>query len=347
MIKVLIVDDSPSIAEFLSALFTADPEFVVLGIARNGTDAIRLTENLRPDIISMDITMPGIDGFDTTRQIMSRCPTPIVIVSSLYNPALVGLSFKALQAGALAITALPGPITSPDFHAIRDDMLRTFKAMAGVRVVRRTFTLPVTASAYSVAPLRTHGEVEIIALGASTGGPPVLQTILSALPKSITAPIVIVQHITQGFAAGLAAWLGQTTGFPVRLAEPHELPLPGHVYIAPEGAHLEVTSGGRLVQTSGLPEHGVCPSVSRFFRSVAKVHGRNAIGVLLTGMGRDGAAELRLMRDAGAATIAQDQESSVVHGMPGEAIRLGGAGHVLPAESIAAMIATLTRRTGV
>ncbi len=350
MITVLIVDDSPTAAEYLAAIFAMDPEFRVVGKAGRAADGIRMAERLKPDIISMDFTMPDMDGFEATRQIMSTHPTPIVIVSALYDRHAVSLSFRALEAGALAILPKLPSMSSSEFPRRRREFLRTFKAMAGVKVIRRPTRKAVSRSGPSdpeqqpVRPSAAPRDIGLIAMGASTGGPQALHDILIQLPVSIPAPIVVVQHMTPGFTEGLAEWLGQGTGFPVSVAEHDERLQPGHVYLAPQGKHLEVSREGRILLVGGAPEHGVRPSVSRFFRSVAACYGGAAIGVILTGMGKDGAAELGLMRDAGAVTIAQDRESSIVHGMPGEAIRLGGASLILPAHAIAAMIQSITLR---
>jgi two-component system chemotaxis response regulator CheB len=185
----------------------------------------------------------------------------------------------------------------------------------------------------------------MVGVGASTGGPPVLQNILSGLSRDFPAPVLVVQHIARGFLPGMVEWLGQTTGLPVHIASHGTVPLPGHVYIAPDDFHLGITSAGRLLLSREPADHGLRPSVSFLFRSMAEHLGGNALGVLLTGMGRDGADELLRLRERGGFTIAQDRESSVVHGMPGAAIEIGAATQVLPADRIAAALLTeFTRR---
>jgi len=186
--------------------------------------------------------------------------------------------------------------------------------------------------------------VTLIGMGASTGGPLVLQTILSSLPKDFPGAILIVQHIARGFLSGLVEWLNQTTGLPVQAAAHGTCPLPGQAYLAPDDFHMGVGASGRILLTREEPENGLRPAVSHLFRSLAEVCGQNALGVLLSGMGKDGAMELKLMKDQGAVTIAQDRESSVVHGMPGEAIELGGATHVLAADNIARLLIMLVNR---
>ena len=347
MINVLIVDDSPSSVEYIASVFRSDPEFSVIGTAANGAAGLEKIKRLKPDIISMDINMPDMDGFEVTRRIMATVPTPIVIVSSLFDKYSVAMSFKSLEAGALSILPKLPSMTSQEFPLRKRELLLTFKAMAGVRVVRRTTFRPtaqpgpspvISSGTKRVSP--TH-RVSLVAIGASTGGPQALHDILSYLPAVFPVPVVIVQHITPGFEEGLAGWLEQTTSLPVGVAVNNELLKGGHVYIAPQGTHLEVSGEGRVLLTRGQAEHGVCPSISRFFRSVSTSYGAASIGVILTGMGSDGAAELKLLRDTGAITIAQDRESSIVHGMPGEAIKLGGAVMILPVHAIAAMLNSL------
>jgi two-component system chemotaxis response regulator CheB len=189
-----------------------------------------------------------------------------------------------------------------------------------------------------LAGFETGRQLKVVAIGASTGGPPVLQTIFSMLPPDFRVPIMVVQHIAAGFLQGMIDWLSQTSGRPIKTAGPGESLAPGYIYFPPEGFHMGLGRDGRITLGSEQPENGMRPSVSYLFRSVAGAMPRSAAGVLLTGMGKDGAMELKLIRDGGGITIAQDEESSVVHGMPGEAIKEGGAVYVLPPDRIAAML---------
>jgi two-component system chemotaxis response regulator CheB len=295
----------------------------------------------------MDINMPRMNGFEATRRIMETYPTPIIIVSGSWNPEEVATSFRAVEAGALAVMPRPAGIGHQDHEAMATNLVQTVKLMAEVKVVRRwgrTGREAGAPTALSVDPTRSpqiQAPVEAVAIGASTGGPLVLQTILSRLPEAFPAPIFIVQHMAAGFNQGFAEWLSQSSALGVSIAAHGEEARPGAVYVAPDGTHMRVQRGGRIALTHDPPEHGLRPSVSFLFRSVAKIYRANAVGVLLTGMGKDGAAELRLMKDAGAVTIAQDKESSVVHGMPGEALNLDAASYVLSPEQIAVALATL------
>lgn len=351
MIKVLVVDDSAVVREFITHVLSSDPTIKVVGAANNGEEALEAVRRLKPDVITMDISMPKMNGIEATRLIMERQPTPIVIVSGNLGGEDAA-SFRAFEAGALAVLARPAGIGHRDHAAAAKELIQTVKLMSEVRVVRRWSrsrqaeavkrnASQVIASKVETSHRRPATKIKLIALGASTGGPLVLQQILSGLPKNYPATILIVQHIAAGFVQGFAEWLAQTSGFPVQVAINGEPLLPGRVYVAPDGFHLEVQSGYRISLRDGEAENGLRPSVSALFRSVANVLGAEAVGVLLTGMGRDGAEELKLMRDRGAITIAQDEASSVIHGMPGEAIKLDAAMHILPPERITAMLNSL------
>jgi len=253
-----------------------------------------------------------------------------------------------MEAGAVACVEKPVAREHADFEQRVTNLLQTVKLMSEVKVVRRwprSRSTPLLAPAARPVELKpAPAGVTLVGIGASTGGPPILRTILSSLPKDFPAAILIVQHIAHGFLPGLVEWLNQTTGLQVHVASHGTCPLPGHAYLAPDDFHMGVSASGRMVLARGEPENGLRPSVSFFFRSMAEVFGQNALGVLLSGMGKDGAAELKLMKDSGAITIAQDRESSIVHGMPGEAIELGGATLVLAADSIADTLITLVNR---
>jgi two-component system chemotaxis response regulator CheB len=250
-----------------------------------------------------------------------------------------------MEAGAVACVEKPVGPPHHDFQAQALQLRQTIKLMSEVKVIRRWPRREATAPKTPPTPLR-KGAVrpEIIGMGASTGGPPVLQTILTALPKNFPLPILVVQHIAPGFLTGLAEWLNQTTGFKVHVAAYGTQAVAGHVYLAPDDFHLAVRPGGVLTLNKEMHENGLRPSVNQLFQSLAEVYGSRAVGILLTGMGKDGAAALKNMKDRGAITLVQDRESSVVHGMPGEAIALGAATYVLPADRIAPALATLVHQ---
>ncbi|MBI5589346.1 MAG: chemotaxis-specific protein-glutamate methyltransferase CheB [Deltaproteobacteria bacterium] len=344
-IRVLIVEDSAVVAELLNYILGSDPAIRVVGTARDGWQALQAVRDLKPDVITMDINMPGMGGYEATCRIMETHPAPIVIVSVSIDPREVATTFRALEAGALAAVQKPMGIGHPEHEEAVRTLIRTVKLMSEVKVVRRwpirhkQGHLPSPAPGYVFES--GMGDIDVIALGASTGGPSVLQLILSGLPKDMNAAVFIVQHISPGFVHGFAESLAPSCKLPVHVPEHGEPVLPGHVYLAPDGVHMGVGKGGRIGLVSAPPMDGMRPSISFLFRSVADVFGRKAIGVLLTGMGRDGADGLKAMKEKGAVTIAQDEESCVIFGMPAEAIRLGAATHVLSPEKITAALVKL------
>ena len=330
-IGVVVVDDSPTVREFLVLLLNSDPEIQVVGIAGNGKQALEIVNRTKPDIITMDANMPGMNGFETTREIMQTQPTPIIMVSGAHDGEEVGAVFKAREAGALILIARPGNSDRPEDRVDVENLIRIVKAFAEVKVVKRW---KPRVSARPAAELRTdqgrpREPIQVVAIGASTGGPLALRTLFSGLRKALPVPVIIVQHMADGFSEGFAKWLSRETSIPVHLACRGERIQPGQVYIAPDGFHMLVGPGGHIRLDGGGPVDGPRPSVARLFESVTEVYGNRTLGILLTGMGTDGAAELKRMNSQGAITIAQDAQSSIVHGMPGEAIRIGAASYVL------------------
>ena len=346
-IKVLIVEDSPVARQFLTYVLASDTAIQVVGTANNGVEALKSLEKNRPDDITMDIHMPMMDGFEATRRIMETVPTPIVIVSGSTGANEIASTFRAIEAGALAVVRRPPGINHKEFEAGSRELIQTVKLMSEVKVVKR-FTRPGkirVAGPVPIAPQVTGtGKIQAVAIGASTGGPPVLKNILSGLPRDFPVPVLIVQHIAQGFVKGFTEWLSDVSRFPVSVASQGERAAPGHGYVAPDDFHMGLEKGPNITLSDNAPENRLRPSVSYLFRSAAHVLGPAAVGVLLTGMGRDGAEELKAMKDQGAITIAQDEESSVVHGMPGEAIKLGAATYVLSPEGITALLAELVKK---
>lgn len=358
-IRVLVADDSATIRSYLAGLIAAAPGLTVVGEARDGEEAVRMVEALQPDVVSMDIRMPLLDGLEATRQIMARRPTPTVVVSALVE-ADVDLSFKAMEAGALAVVRKPPHQRDPNYSTLQREFITTLRAMAGVAVVRRwketpTGIKPVTAN---LSPKAENGskynspieaapasKPELIAIGASAGGPSALSVLLAGLPADFIPPVVIVQHMPDEFLPGLARWLGKHTPLQVCMAENGEALQPSTVYLAAGGAHLTIARRGRLLVANTLLDETAnlyCPSIDVFFTSVAEVCGTTGVGIILTGMGDDGAKGLLSIRQGGGRTLAQSETSCTVFGMPAVAIANGAVEHTLTPQQMAEALRRLT-----
>ncbi|RQP22853.1 chemotaxis-specific protein-glutamate methyltransferase CheB [Piscinibacter terrae] len=341
-VRVLLVEDSPTYRVLLSGLLGDDSRLEVIGVVGDGAQAVESAQRLSPDVIVMDIHLPAMGGFAATRLIMETAPTRIVMVTATSIPNEVAQSFEALESGALTVLAKPPGPGHPEFEAMRRELVNTVALMAEVPVVRRWPAQKTPAAA--PVPVALHvGRIDLIAVGASTGGPLALQALLTALPHKGMPPIVIVQHISHGFADGLVQWLSRVASYDIKVAAHDDCLHHGMACIAPDGAHLEVKADGHVVLHQGPPVNGFRPAVATLFASVAREYGPRAAGLLLTGMGRDGAQELLAMRQAGALTMAQDKGSAVINGMPGEAVRIGAAMHVLTPQDMAATLSRLAR----
>ncbi|MDM8535389.1 chemotaxis-specific protein-glutamate methyltransferase CheB [Desulfobacterales bacterium HSG17] len=340
LINILIVEDSPVVRELLIYILNSSPGINVMGTVDSGEKALKFVKKYKPDLITMDVNMPGIDGFETTRRIMETQPVPIIIVSSIMTPESADALFRTMEAGALCIVEKPPGLENSAYKQKSKKLVEIVKLMSEVKVVRRR-SLGVLKKPEQQLSLsgssqgKKYPNIKLVAIGVSTGGPPAIQTILSLLPKNIGVPILIVQHIARGFIQGMADWLGPKTGFPVHIPEHGDILLPGHVYLAPDNYHMGVSSNNTVLLSKEKPENGIRPSVSFLLRSVSKIYGKNAAGVLLTGMGRDGAKELLLMKENKAVTLVQDKKSCVIFGMPDAAIKMGAAAYVLPPDKIA------------
>ncbi|MBB3121762.1 chemotaxis-specific protein-glutamate methyltransferase CheB [Pseudoduganella violacea] len=337
--RVLVVEDSLTVRMHLGELVASDPALELVGAAEDGKQAIELCQALRPDVVSLDMMMPVMSGLAATEYIMAYCPTPILVVSSSVNRGELFRTYDALAAGALDVMEKP----QPDQMGWEAHYLAKLRLVARIKVVthlrgRRSPPLPAAGLPAAVPAQR----LRLVALGASTGGPRALMEVLGALPADFPLPLLIVVHLAPAFGAAFADWLNEQSPLPVRLARHGEgMPQRG-VLLAPPGLHLQVR-GRQLVCEAG-PERLSCrPSVDVLFESLATECGPAAVAVLLTGMGQDGAHGMLAVRGAGGMTIAQDEASSVVYGMPREAVRLEAAQRVLPLGEIGPALAALAR----
>ncbi|HDD25304.1 MAG TPA: chemotaxis-specific protein-glutamate methyltransferase CheB [Chloroflexi bacterium] len=344
IIRVLVVDDSQVVRQILISMIETEPGFQVVGQARDGEEAIRLTARLRPDVITMDIRMPRLDGLEAIRRIMSTTPTPIVVVASSAYETDRNIAFAAIEAGALTVVEKPAGITPKAYAAARHQLITTIRLMSDVQVVTLKYPVPrlegmTLPQEQRVLPTQWQiDKTQLIAIAASTGGPGVLREILSALPADLSIPILAVQHITPGFSQGFAQWLDSETPLQVSLAQDGERVRPGHVLIAPDDTHLTVTPAGIARLDKSPPVKGQRPSATRLFESVARAYGAASVGVVLTGMGEDGADGLEVLHHSGGHIIAQDEQSCVVFGMPKVAIERGVVNRVMPPDKIASVI---------
>ncbi len=385
MIRVLLADDSRSFRAILRAILEKVPEIEVVGEASDGAEAVTLTARHRPDVVTMDVRMPGKDGLAAIEEIMARHPTPIVVVSGEVGPENQETSFRALALGAVEVKRKPSSTEPGRFEREADDIRLAVRAVAGLTLMTRhprtrnggaptltpapgrlaavapaspppprpapaplvqalqpsRLTAPPAAGPASPAASRA---TRAIGVAASTGGPPALAKVLGALPASLPAAVLVVQHIATGFEKGLVHWLGQQTALVVKLAEHGEPLRNGTVYLAPEGRHLTALVGTAFLDEAP-PVRGFRPSGSALFQSLAREYGPSAVGVILTGMGDDGADGLKAVRDRGGTTIAQGPLSCVVYGMPREAVERGAAAETLELDQIAPALLRLVRTT--
>ena len=350
--RVLIVDDSTFMRKVLETILNSDDQLQVVGQAKDGREAVTLAESLKPDVITMDINMPHVDGLQATAQIMTTNPRPIVIVSSESREGAAS-TLKALELGAIEFVAKPSSGIDLDMQSVKDDLLRKVRMSAKVRVVRTASRLASTLQAVGNSPASTPQRVAprpqltapldqrfpIVVLGASTGGPATVMRLAPGFTRDFPAAVFLVQHMPATFTTQYAAQLAEFTSIRVKEAEPNEPVQPGTLYICPGAQHLRITPTGRiqLDSTSGRI-NGYLPNIDVTMETAAAYAGAMTIGVVLTGMGNDGAAGAKAIHNAGGFVIAQDEATSVIFGMPAEAIKAANVQQVLPLDDIYAAI---------
>ena len=349
-IKVFLVDDSPVALIVLKRILASSREVEVVGTAHTAKEALALIPMLKPDVICTDFHMPQMNGLEFTQEIMANFPRPILVISTAVQREDTNNVFQLLNAGAVDVFPKPKNGLLLENSQLTEDLIRKIKILSGVKVFTRR--KPSSASHHRVnsagkltstltsASTSTFASklIRMVAIGASTGGPQALHTIFTQLPTNLSVPVVCIQHISEGFLQGLVNWLNVQCSLSVQIARNGEIPQNGTVYFAPECYHLEVDRQGRFLYTSAPPLAGHRPSITVTFQSLARYYGDRSVGILLTGMGRDGADGLAAIAQSGGMTIAQDEASSVVFGMPKEAIALKAAQQVLSIDTIASVL---------
>ncbi len=335
-IRVLVADDSIFSREMIKTILSEDSEISVIGEAVNGSEAVIKTAELKPDLVTMDINMPIMDGIQAIRQIMASYPVPIMVITSSSD---ADLAYKAISKGALEV------FPKPDVHiGNMKEIINKIKVLSKVRVISHIIPLqPPKGTQGSKWDKKYETSNRIVAIASSTGGPRALSVLLSEMPEDFSAPIVIAQHITDDFVSGMAKWLGSISKLRVKLAENGETPVRGTVYLCPSEKHTKINSGKRFSFQAKVPEDIYFPSCNLLLSSAAEAYGASCIGIILTGMGDDGVLGIGKIKNAGGITIAQDEKTSVVFGMPRVAIESGCIDKVLPIHDMCKAISSILK----
>jgi two-component system chemotaxis response regulator CheB len=346
--RVLVVDDSAFMRKVLETIFNADDQLQVVGQAKDGREAVSLADSLKPDVITMDINMPHVDGLQATAEIMTTNPRPIVIVSSESREGAAS-TLRALELGAIEFVAKPSSGIDLDMQSVKEDLLRKVRMAAKVRVVRTASRLASTIQNANGKPIPREAPATnrpaassgldqrfpVVVLAASTGGPATVMRLAPGFTRDFPAAVILVQHMPAAFTTQYAAQLAEFTGIRVKEAEANESLQPGTFYICPGGQHLRVTPTGRIQLDGSTGRiNGYLPNIDITMETVASFAGAMTIGAVLTGMGNDGTAGAKAIKAAGGLVLAQDEATSVIFGMPAEAIKAGAVDHVLGLDDI-------------
>ncbi|HEY9635934.1 MAG TPA: chemotaxis protein CheB [Coleofasciculaceae cyanobacterium] len=342
--KVVLVEDSPVALEILQRLLNSSPEVDVVGVARDGVEGLEVINRTRPDVICTDLLMENMDGLELTKRVMAEDPRPILVISNFVQKADVDNVFRLLQAGAADVFPKPSTDSPTDYERLKAALVTKIKVLSNMKVTAKRQQQPLTGSmkpttsgAFSAnQPVMTNvsSRVKVITIGGSTGGLQAIQKILCQLPANFPLPIICTVHVSTGVLAGMVKWLSSECGLKVKIAEVGESPLPGTVYFAPEKNNLEIDFKGKFIYSACPETDKHCPCISVTFKSIANFYGKATAGVLLTGIGRDGAEGLQAIARAGGITVGQD-EKGTAFGMVKEAIGLNAVQQVLAIEKIA------------
>ncbi len=345
-IRVLLVEDSQIALVILKSILNSSPDIEVVGEAYTGLEALSLIPQVEPDVICTDLHMPKMNGLTFTSEVMARYPRPILVISVSVQKEDTDYVFQLLNAGAVDVFPKPIAGLTKENELLKQQLINKIKILSGVKVLTKRPRYEITSKSLetrnpSVFATQFDYKPKIVVIGASTGGPQALHELFTQLPQNFPVPIICVQHIYAGFLRGLMNWLANNCRLSIQIAQVGDLPKPGKIYFPPEQQHLELDAEGRFVYSNAPPVMGHRPSVTVTFKSVARFYGKATVGVLLTGMGSDGAEGMHDIASVGGLTITQDEATCVVFGMPKEAINLGSVKQVLPIGAIAPMLLTL------
>ncbi len=337
MIKVIIVDDLKTVRELIKAVIEKDPEIKVVGMASGGKGAIDIIPQLKPDIVLMDLRMPDMDGFQTVRHLMGICPTRVLIVTASYTPKS-DLVFKALEAGAVDLINKPPVFKIASDPNIGTILIEKIKTLSKAKITPGPEGAVKRLQTFKFGLGQTGAIDKVVAIAVSTGGPKALSEVIPLLPENLPAGVVVVQHMAKGFIQGLADWLQSMSKIKIRVAKEGDIITKGEALFAPDTCHMIIDKDGKIQFEDSPPVGGVKPAADIVLPSIAKYYGQRTIGVIMTGMGDDGARGMECIKREGGKTIAQNEETCAVFGMPKVAIERGVIDEVIPLDKIAETI---------